>query len=310
MAQLGVITKQPGEALVYAVDYSLVFGNAAGLLSSAVVTAAAGISVAQGIASPSLNLTLTGGATGTDYAVTIVAQVVIEGVPQTIEDEFTVRVLEVVPSLLAPLAVQTWMAWAAELAPKMPDALVPSIIGALKEATQDHFRKTRAYRLNGLSAGLTVAAQPVYVVALPSGLELVGVPQAKVGKDDAEEIDALASVDLPEVGDDLDAWRVAVDGANSIRLWPTPTTPGAAITLNVAVMPDLTLEGIDRNLYRVHREAIEAAALADLYADKTKPWSDPAMAQELQRQAARDRLLHSTRAGPRSARMRLRSEPT
>jgi hypothetical protein len=310
MAHLGVILKQPGETLAHAVDYSLVFGNAAGVLVSAVVTAASGISVAQSIASTSLNLIFTGGTTATDYAVTIVAQVNIDGVAQTVEDEFTVRVLEVIPSLLAPIAIKPWMAWASDLTPKVPDALLPSIMEALQEATRRHFTKTRAYRINGIALGSTVAGQSVYVVPLPSGVQLVGVPDARVGENDATEIQRYAAVEIPRDTDPTPDTHIAVNGTNSVLIWPTPTVAGQAITINAAVAPDETLEGIEHLLYVEHQEAIEAAALAELYGDKTKPWSDPAMARALNREGKTRRLMHSTQAGPRSERMRLRSNPT
>jgi hypothetical protein len=212
--------------------------------------------------------------------------------------------------LLAPPNIKPWMTWAADLTPKMPDALLPSIMEALQEATRRHFTKTRAYRLNGISLGATVAGQSVYVVPLPSGVQLVGVPDARVGEEAATEIQRYAAVEIPRDTNPTPDTCIAVNGTSSVLIWPTPTVAGQAITINAAVAPDETLEGIEYLLYVEHQEAIEAAALAELYGDKTKPWSDPAMAQALNREAKTRRLMHSTQAGPRSERNRLRSNPT
>jgi hypothetical protein len=131
-----------------------------------------------------------------------------------------------------------------------------------------------------------------------------------VGENDATEIQRYAAVEIPRDTDPTPDTHIAVNGTNSVLIWPTPTVAGQAITINAAVAPDETLEGIEHLLYVEHQEAIEAAALAELYGDKTKPWSDPAMARALNREGKTRRLMHSTQAGPRSERMRLRSNPT
>lgn len=206
-------------------------------------------------------------------------------------------------------ALVTWLDWAQELIMFLPDAPLPSIMFALQREAASYFRSTRAYRSDAAVVATTTAGLGEYVVTVPAGLELSGVPDAKVGDDHADEILIESGTPIYDV-DATTPTVVGVASSNTIRVWPTPTLDDLEITASLCFTLTDDAPGVAEAIYLRHREPIKAMALDYMMSQLGKPWTNPQLAMDHRRTAQRGRLLHSTRAGPTSARTRLRSEPT
>lgn len=71
-------------------------------------------------------------------------------------------------------------------------------------------------------------------------------------------------------------YRIRFTDANNFEIQPEPTL-AAPITVDmmVVVAPGPTAGGIHINLWRAHHETLRSGALARLFLEPTKPWSNP-----------------------------------
>lgn len=209
------------------------------------------------------------------------------------------------------MAIVTWRDMIPPLTPLLPDCPVFTVLDALQRAAGTFYDQSRAWRVDDFTVATTVLDQAEYTVAgLPSNSELAGVPALWVGEDEVHEATAAdAGAAQPGVSDDT--WTVAVSGPAKIKLTPPPLIAGKVIKGTIALKPAAAATGIDSDLYhwRRHREAIEAATLAELMGQVGKPWSNPQMALVMAAEAKRHALRCASAAGPKSRRPRLRVTP-
>lgn len=82
----------------------------------------------------------------------------------------------------------------------------------------------------------------------------------------------------PSDEDELEAgkYRIRFVDANNFEIQPAPTLLApVTIDLMVVVAPGPTAGGIHFDLWRRHHEALRSGALARLFMEPTKPWSNP-----------------------------------
>lgn len=202
-----------------------------------------------------------------------------------------------------------WTTMVPAIAAELPDIPKFTAVSAIQREAQEFYRHSRAWRVRDVTLATTVLGQSVYTVATanPAGASLCGLPALWVNGQEAKEMQPGEADDfLPS--DTSATPFIGVAGPDSIRLAPKPASAGLVITATVAYEPADSATGLDDELYRLHREAIERAAIARLKAQPGKPWSDPAGALYWRGEANRLRLEASTKAGPTRQRAALRTK--
>lgn len=95
---LGTVTKQPNEIIPVDIDYSKVIGSRVASSITLTVTAPSGMAL-ESAEADSVDqfgqVFVSGGTSGTSYAWTVVADIVIAGKTTRVEDEFSVVVQEI-----------------------------------------------------------------------------------------------------------------------------------------------------------------------------------------------------------------------
>lgn len=191
-----------------------------------------------------------------------------------------------------------WADMVPALSIKLVDCPTFTIEEALKDAAQTFYRDSRAWREEDVDLGVTFADERNYEAVEIPELEMVGIPQAWVNGEEVEELAAEERSPSSTASDTEYDMQIGVTGPWSFRLVPAPTEGGWSIVGTVAYMPSDDATGIPWRLWRQHREAIEAMALADLKDQAGKPWSDPAGAMRQRGTAEAAMLRFSTEAGP------------
>ena len=200
-----------------------------------------------------------------------------------------------------------WATMVPAIAAELPDIPKFTAMSAIQREAQEFYRHSRAWRVRGVTLATTVLGQSVYTVATanPSGALLCGLPAIWIDGQEGKELQpGEADESLP--ADTSATPFVGVAGPDSIILSPLPAAAGMVITATVAYEPADSATGLDDELYRLHREGIERAAIARLKAQPGKPWSDPDGAMYWRTEANRLRLEASTNAGPTRQRAPLR----
>ena len=169
----------------------------------------------------------------------------------------------------------------------VPDVRVeiPEIPGFVAErqllrALREFAEATRTWRVN-IQVSTTAAAATVDLTAsLPAATELVDIISVKnISGGAPPEPRTFAWLDK-NVSDwrtdtALDAKWFVLDGNNTIRLVPTPSTTVAnQYDVRIAVKPSLTATTIDDVVANKYDELLVHGALARLYAIPRKPWTD------------------------------------
>jgi len=164
---------------------------------------------------------------------------------------------------------------------------IPSFVAErqLLRATRDFAEATRAWRVNvQISVTTTVPAVNISGL-LPANTELVDVVSIKNTGGGAPLVPRTYAWLDKNTSDwhndtDLNAKWYVLDGNNSVRFVPTPSTTVAALyDARVAVKPLLTATVIDDIVANKYDEVLVHGALSKLYLLPRKPWTDNALAQ-------------------------------
>lgn len=203
--------------------------------------------------------------------------------------------------------MKLWTDFARVLTLQLPDCPEFTIGNAVQRAAIEFYTNTRAWRLGGVTLATTVASQRAYTVASnPANADLIGLPAIWIDGEEADELPDGAGDDY-EATDTSSINMVGVTGATSITLAPAPITAGLIVTATAAYAPSTAATGISDELYRLHRQAIEAKALAALLMMRGKPWFDPAGSQMARADYDSEALFVSSQAGPMRRRGNLRT---
>lgn len=213
----------------------------------------------------------------------------------------------VTPPPAPPAGTKLWLDWASELKPFLPDCPEFTIMFALQRATTIYYRETRAWRVENVALGSTVAGQRNYTVASPpDDLEMIGLPQAWIGGIEVQEMWPAQASEAPPADAASFDMEIGVSGPASFRIVPAPTVSGQAIVATVAYTIDETATGLPYEQWRQHREGINALALAYLRSQDGKTWTNHVLAAAEDAKARTLMLQHSSQAGPVSAAPKLR----
>lgn len=175
----------------------------------------------------------------------------------------------------------------AALASLLPD-IQPDVAGCpaitirheLLRAAQDFFRRSRAWRVR--TAALAVAANQASVtIVLSAGQEPVRAEEAYL---DGRHIFPATDADLSAAnsGD----WQSATGTPRnfmqlmpgSVRLYPVPAAAATTgLVLEVSVAPADAATTIPDDLLIEHRNVLISGALASLFLQPKRSWSDPAL---------------------------------
>ena len=196
------------------------------------------------------------------------------------------------------MADKTWLDWSSELAMFLPDCPVFTIADALKRQSRMFYTHTRAWRVDDVDLGLTVAGEQLYQVHLPDDLEMLAITQAWVGGEEVDELVGSSPAGLTSEG--TFEMRIAVVASDQFRLAPAPLVTGEQIMGTVAYVPASAVDGLPTWQWEQHREAIEHYVLSYLRSQAGKPWADPNDAIAHRQEAAIHALRLSTESGPRN----------
>lgn len=200
---------------------------------------------------------------------------------------------------------KAWADFIPAIVSELPDCPRFTMSAAVQYVAREFYRDSRAWRVRGVALATTVAGQATYTVTNPSGAILAGLPAVWIADEEVDETPFGGEDDvLPTDSDDRPS--VGVIGPAAIMLTPKPITAGLAVTGTVAYMPAATAADISDDLYDLHHEAIERAAVARLKRMTGKPWSDPQGAMVADQDAQRLALQFASEAGPLRRRAALR----
>lgn len=153
---------------------------------------------------------------------------------------------------------------------------VPAIEDAILRSLIEFCTTSRAYRITPDDIAVTANATEIDV-ELPSGTEIAWLIDAEL---DDVPLDILPPTSVPK------SWAVdagnpsaaVVISAAQIALRPLPSASGT-LRASFALRPSLKASSYPDDLHALYQEHIVAGALARLYAQPKKEWSDPVLAQ-------------------------------
>jgi len=166
--------------------------------------------------------------------------------------------------------------------PDVPKAVIQKY---LMRAARTFCQETRAWRVDFLISVVTVVPTVSLAAKIPSGTELVDVISIK-NTGGGEPVHARTYSWLDTNTSDwrsdtaLNANYYVLDGNNTLRLVPTPSTTVASLyDVRVAVKPLRTATTLDSVLTNHYDEELIHGALSHLYLIPRKPWTDLNLAQ-------------------------------
>lgn len=166
-----------------------------------------------------------------------------------------------------------------------------------KRLTIEFYQETRAWRVEGVTLGTTVANQAEYTVTNPTATDLAGLPAVWIDDVEAPETRPGTQDDGPR-STSSSTNSVGVVAINKIRLSPPPDAAGRVIKATVAYKPGDAATGIDDQLFRDHWQAIRCKILAHLLMQPGKPWTDMKAAGYYENKYATEGCDVSADAGP------------
>lgn len=199
-----------------------------------------------------------------------------------------------------------WLDWAERLQIRLKECPTILIADELRECAIRFYRDGRAWRETGVALTTTAAAQADYAVTVPANTALAGLPAVWIGATEAAEATPGRQEDY-EPAEAGTTKTVAVISASTIRLLPTPTAGGEAVTGTVAYCPSDDSTGILESLYFNHRDTIEDMTLTRMMTQAEKPWTNLPLAGKHDSDAVASALYDGTMSGP-VRRTRLRTK--
>lgn len=169
---------------------------------------------------------------------------------------------------------------ASELEMKAPDAPLPYIVRALREAAIKFCEESESfvYRLDAIVA---IEGESEYELDIPSGTRV-----AKAGRlyYEGTPIEPTSEILLD---DEMPGWDVTETipsryffRNNILTLAPVPpVTLAGAVTGTVVLKPSRNAAGIDEDYFDENSQAIFDGALSKLFRDTNQPWGDLSLSQ-------------------------------
>jgi hypothetical protein len=231
----------------------------------------------------------------------------IAGTVQSAGATLTVTATPVVP---APVPTRTiaYTTMARTIAMDLPDCPLPMIVLALREAVEQFYTDTRAWRITDATVATTVARQAFYSVSgLPTGAVLVGLPGLFIGD---QKLAEHREDNLSEPGSVSKTVQARVVGGSMIELVPMPENGGDLIRGNIAIAPSPLASTMLEELWVKHSKALRAYARGLLMDQQGKPWSNPNMALKHMAEYRTLAQRYSAMSGPISREPRLRVRPS
>lgn len=160
-----------------------------------------------------------------------------------------------------------------EVLPHVSECPIPIVDDAILKAVIEFCNRSRAYRFSP-SAISVVAGTANYAVSdLPAGMVIAWLLAAEL---DDDPLDLLDPGTIPQ------SWATETGSPSTAIVYSETTiglrkAPDAAGSLSVklALRPALTATTYPDEFHNLYQERIAAGALAKLYAQPNRPWSNP-----------------------------------
>lgn len=281
MAFLGVITRQPSESLPITIRYERALAGRLGTVGIPVVTAPSGVTVgAVTVDGTTATVFTNGGTSGQEYMVEVTTILTIDGVPETVQDEFVL----VVQETLTSADTETWASSARLYDDALPNVLQyvqgcpdETAIFHIRQAAIEFFQKSLAWR-EELPITTTTLDQSVYVFKTPVGASVAKLLSYSFNDEDhtVTDGDMARSMMLGNSSDNL-VWTL---DRNVFEINPSPED-GESVRVGVALKPAQDSTSIPGQHFEHHIDAIAVGAIARILNIPKQSFTDHTLAMQM-----------------------------